>query len=120
MRTTKYYYSRPAYVKYLKTLVDGQGNVLYISDKEVATKGKRVPRICVASVYDRDTNTMFFGASICSPKDQFKKSVGRELAYRRALKIPVKVTRLKAGASVRNVSVRYANEIIENLIKEYV
>ena len=34
--------------------------------------------------------------------------------------MPVKVTRLKAGASVRNVSVRYANEIIENLIKEYV
>ena len=59
MRTTKYYYSRPAYVKYLKTLVDGQGNVLYISDKEVATKGKRVPRICVASVYDRDMNTTF-------------------------------------------------------------
>lgn len=120
MRTTKYYYSRPTYVKYIKTLVDGQGEILYISDKDVAVKGKRIPRICVASVYDHDTNTMFFGASICSPKDQFKKSIGRELAYRRALKMPTKVTRLKAGASVRSVSVRYANEIIDNLLKQYV
>jgi len=120
MKSTKYYYSRPAFVKYLKTLVDGQGNVLYISDKDVVTPTKRIPRICVASVYDHDTNTMYFGASICSPKDQFKKSVGREIAYKRALKTPMKTTRLKAGAKIRNVSVRYANEIIDKLLKEYV
>ena len=120
MRTTKYYYSRPVYVKYIRTLVDGQGEVLYVSDKESHTKLKKIPRVCVASVYDHDNNTMFFGVSICSPKDQFKKEVGRDIAYKRALKMPVKVTRIKAGAKIRNVSVRYANEIIDKILKEYV
>ena len=120
MRSTKYYYSRPAYVKYMRTLVDGQGEVLFISDRGLDSKPKRVPRICVASVYDRDTGIMQFGYSICSPKDIFNKSIGRDIAYKRAISKPVKKVQLKAGAKVRNVSVKYANEIIDKFIKQYV
>lgn len=120
MKSTKYYYSKPAFVKYMRTLIDGQGEVLFISEKEPGTKAKRIPRICVASVYDRDSDVICFGYAICSPKDIFKKSVGRELAYKRALKNPTKMIRIKPGTKVRETSVKYANEIIDNFIKKYV
>lgn len=120
MRSTKYYYSKPAFVKYMRTLIDGQGEVLFISEKEPGTKAKRVPRVCVASVYDRDNGIMQFGYAVCSPKDVFKKEVGRKLAYDRAINKPTKKVLIKPGSKVRMISTKYANEIIDNYIAKYI
>ena len=120
MHSTKYYYSKPAYVRYMRTILDGQGEVLFISDRTPAPKAKRVPRICVASVYDKDKDMMYFGVSVCSPKDVFKKEVGRKLAYERALHKPVKKIRLTMKSNVRKTSTKYANEIIDSYLQKYV
>ena len=120
MRSTKYYYSKPAYVKYMRTLLDGQGKVCYISEKFDYKKAKRIPRVCVASVWDKDTRIMQFGVAVCSPKDNYKKAIGRQLAYTRALAQPAKRVVLRLKANVRKVSVKYANELIDKYLERYV
>ena len=76
MKTVKYYYSAPVHIRRIPVLTDDEGNVLFIYDK-IEPSVKRVPRITVASVYDPIDNRMTFGAAICSPKDTFKKNIGR-------------------------------------------
>lgn len=120
MKSVKYYYSKPAYVTYMRTLLDGHGEVLMVSDRNLKQKAKRVPRICVASVYDRKNDIMYFGVSVCSTKDIFKKAIGREIAYYRALHMPVKKIRLTMKSNIRQTSTKYANEIIDEYLQKYV
>lgn len=120
MKSTKYYYSKPVYVRYMRTLLDGHGEVLLISDRKPFPKGKRVPRICVASVYDKKEDMMYFGVSVCSPKDVFKKVVGRKIAYDRAIHMPVKKVRLTMRSNIRQTSTKYANEIIDTYLQKFV
>ena len=120
MKTTKYYYSKPAYKVMVEALTDGSGKIVFIPDKRVQSKAKRVHRITVASVYDDVNNTLSFGVSVCSPKDVFSKFKGRELAYIRALNNPSKKVVLKQRKSIRKASVKYANELIDKYLGIYV
>ena len=119
MKTVKYYYSAPVHVRHIPVLTDDEGNVLFVYDK-VEPMVKRVPRITVASVYDPVENKMTFGAAVCSPKDTFKKSIGREIAEKRARQFPeitiVGINRRK----IREVSKRYSNDLIERHLAKYV
>lgn len=120
MRTTKYYYSKPAYVRYLRTFLNGQGDVLYIDDK-ADVKNVRLPRITVASVHDKDTNMMYFGVAVCNVKDVFKKAIGRKLAYDRAINSPELVVDLTDFSNrIREASTTNANRLIDEYIHKYV
>lgn len=118
-KTVKYYYSAPVHIRRIPVLTDDEGKVLFVYDK-VEPSVKRIPRITVASVYDPVNNRMTFGAAICSPKDTFKKSIGREIAEKRARQFPeitvVGIDRRK----IRDVSTRYANDLIERHLSKYV
>ena len=119
MKTVKYYYSKPVHVRTIPVMTDAQGQPLYIfNDKSISQVIRTVPRITVASIYDPITNTMAFGVAVCSPKDVFKKSIGRKLAEDRArIKPAVKIAGIKPGR-IRSVSKRYANELIGSYISK--
>jgi hypothetical protein len=112
MKTVKYYYSKAIHVRYVPCITDDQGDVVFLLERNVAP-AKKLPRVTVASVYNSDDNSMTFGVAICSPKDTFKKSEGRKLAYERALNSPkCTVSCIKPGKT-RYVSKKYANMLIE-------
>ena len=46
-------------------------------------------RMVVSALYDEENNTLTFGISKCSKKDQFVRSQGRHIASNRALTNPV-------------------------------
>ena len=61
---------------------------------------------------------MYFGVAICSPKDVFKKTIGRKLAEDRArIKPALTVKGIKRGC-IRSVSKRYANELISSSLSK--
>lgn len=119
MKTVKYYYSAPVHIRRIPVLTDDEGNVLFIYDK-IDPSVKRVPRITVASVYDPIDNKMTFGAAICSPKDTFKKSIGREIAEKRARQFPEVTVVAIDRRKIREVSQRYANDLIERHLSKYI
>ena len=119
MKVTKYYYSKEAHIRKLPVVTDQSGEVLYVIDHTEA-ETKKLPRITVASVLDKDENKMYFGVAVCSPKDMFSKQIGRDLAFKRAIETPdvsVYITRI---SSTRNISKRYANTLIAKYLEKYV
>ena len=118
MKTVKYYYSEPLAICNLPAILDRSGNIMRIADRKAATI-KKLPRVTVASVYDRDTNTMRFGVAICSPEDMFVKEVGRELAKKRAQENPTAVVGIRRG-KVRETSKTHANALINTYLSKYV
>lgn len=123
MKKVKYYYSHATQIRKLPVITDDSGEVLFICDKKLATISK-LPRITVASVYDDETNVLAFGVAICSPKDLFKKSIGREIAYKRALETPkrqlVGFKRSKLHELSRSYSKAIANEILTKKAKIFI
>ena len=119
MKTVKYYYSKPVHVRLIPCMTDAQGRPLFIFRDESITKiVKTVPRVTVASIYDPAENTMKFGVAICSPKDVFKKAIGRKLAEDRArIKPAVTIKGIKRGC-IRKVSRKYANELISSYLSK--
>lgn len=119
MKTIKYYYSKPVHVRLLPCMTDAQGEPLFVfKDESISRIVRTVPRVTVASIYDPVENTMRFGVAICSPKDTFKKCIGRKLAEDRArIKPSIVIVGIKKGC-VRNVSKRYANELISSYISK--
>ena len=116
----KYYYSKPTHIRHLPVFTDAKGDVIAICETLASKRVKTLPRITVASVYDTDTRTMTFGVSVCSPKDQFVKEVGRQLAKERALTKPANTVVAIRRSRIRETSKRYANELIANCLKRYV
>lgn len=112
MKTVKYYYSKAIHVRYVPCITDDQGEVVFLLERNVAP-AKRLPRVTVASVYDNEKNSMSFGVAICSPKDVFKKSEGRKLAYQRAIESPNCIVSPLRRGKTRYISKKYANSLIE-------
>lgn len=119
MKQIKFYYSKPVHVRSLPVLTDDSGNVIFVMEK-VGAKVKKMPRVTVASIYDPDTNTMTFGTAICSPKDVFKKEIGRELATKRAKQFPEHTIVGIKRRKIRETSRKYANELIAKHLRRYV
>ena len=119
MKKVKYYYSEAVNVRKLPVYTDAEGNVICIADKP-ATDIKKIPRVTVATVYNETERTMTFGAAVCSPKDTFKKSVGRELALERATKNPEITVKIVKSNRTREISSRYAEQLIKEKLARYV
>ena len=111
MKTVKYYYSKGIHVRYLPCITDDQGDVIGYVSKNFAPS-RKLPRVTVASVYNNETNTMTFGMAVCSPKDTFKKSTGRDLAYQRAITSPMCTIRDLKPHQIRRASKKCANMIM--------
>jgi len=119
MKKIKYYYSEPVHIRTLNILTDAEGNPLYIPETK-PVKVKVLPRITVAAVWDTKTDTMTFGSAVCAPADIFRKSVGRDVAYKRAISFPEVIIRVTKRNKVREASKRYANQLISQHLSKYV
>lgn len=102
-------------------MTDAQGEPCFLyGDESISRIVRNAPRVTVASVYDPVENSMAFGVAVCSPKDVFKKSIGRSVAEERAKNKPViKVVGLKRNR-IREVSKSYANRLISNYLSKNV
>jgi hypothetical protein len=71
--------------------------------KTVFIHTKKAPRITVAAVINE--NTITFGASRCSPRDQFSRKNGRQRAQRRAETNPIKIlNNVDESLNMRDIS----------------
>lgn len=119
MKTVKFYYSTAIHLRHVPVITDAEGKVMFIYD-QIEPTVKVIPRITVASVYDPIANKMTFGAAICSPKDTFKKQIGREIAEKRARQFPeITICGIKRG-KIREVSKKYANDLLHKHLSKYV
>lgn len=119
MKKVKYYYSEPVHLRTMNVLTDAEGNPIYIPDAK-PVKVKSLPRITVAAVWDTKTDKMTFGSAICAPADVFKKSIGRDVALKRANEFPEVIVRLTKRNKIREISKRYANQLISQHLSKYV
>lgn len=84
MKKPRYYYTADVSTDTLRVkCVDGEP--LYVINRIASRK---LPRLTICGIWDTDTDTMSFGYAKCSCKDVFKKSIGREIAYKRATTDP--------------------------------
>lgn len=117
--SAKYYYSKETAIKRLPVVVDENGEVLYVCS-HMEAKTKKLPRVTVATLYNRDANEMSFAVSVCANKDQFIKRIGRELAHKRAETEPELIVRGIKRNKVSATSKRYAQELIDKYLEKYV
>lgn len=92
MKKVRYYYSDPVFTVQAHINITKDGYRL----KKFIGKVKHDSRVTICGILNESTNTLSFGMARCSSKDVFKKSIGRKLAYDRALNEPlvqVKVTK---------------------------
>lgn len=119
MQKVKFYYSKPVHMRTMQVITDAEGNPIFIPDSK-PLKVKPLPRITVAAIWDTKTDKMYFGSAICSPKDAFKKSTGREVALKRATDFPEITVQLTKRNRIREISKRYANQLISQHFNKYV
>lgn len=119
MKKVKYYYSEAVHLRTMNVLTNAEGDPIYIPDAK-PIKVKVLPRITVAAIWDTKTDRITFASAICSPKDLFKKSIGREVAYKRATEFPEVSIRLAKRSKIRDISKRYANQLISQHLNKYV
>ena len=119
MKKVKYYYSEPVHLRTTYVITDAEGNPMYIPNCK-PIKVKNLPRITVAAIWDTKDDKMTFGSAICSPSDNFKKSIGREVALKRASDFPEISVRLTKRNKIRDVSKRYARQLISKNLSKYV
>ena len=96
MNNVKFYFSRD-----FKLIATGN----------IVSKLKRVPRITICSIFDPDKKVLTFGVSRCSSKDTFVKSIGRKLAFERALNNPYKTIHVSGNEKVSDICIKTCLEI---------
>lgn len=119
METVKYYYSKAIHVRFAPIVTDNQGDALYYLERNLRP-ARRLPRVTVASVYNKETDKMTFGVAICSPKDTFKKSEGRKLAYERAINNPDIIINKPEHNQIRRMSCDLANDLIDRAEHKFI
>ena len=118
MKKIKFYYSDAVHVRMLPVITDAEGNVLYVTKGDCPAV-KKIPRVTVAAILDTKTDIMTFGSAICAPADTFKKKIGREVATKRTTEFPEITVRLTKRNHIREVSKRYANQLIARHLNKY-
>lgn len=95
----KYYYTKP---------IDFYSHAFnYVEDQLVYVKRGQAKRFTFAAFYDDESKTIKFGLATCSPKDNFEKKVGREIAAKNAKENPFYV--IEGFNGRRN---NYADEVM--------
>lgn len=101
MKIVKYFYSKPTFVETMVGITDENGN--YLDEVIYVRTRKPRARITVCGIFDTETKKMQIGVSRCSHKDIFLKSVGKELAYNRALTSPIMEIEVLDGETISSV-----------------
>ena len=109
MNNVKFYFSRDFKLANMEVFL-GTNNAV-IATGNIVSKLKRVPRITICSIFDPGKKTLTFGVSRCSSKDTFVKSIGRKLAFERALNNPYKIIHVSGNEKVSDICIETCLEI---------
>ena len=109
MNNVKFYFSRDFKLANMEVFL-GTNNAV-IATGNIVSKLKRVPRITICSIFDPGKKTLTFGVSRCSSKDTFVKSIGRKLAFERALNNPYKIMHVSDSEKVSDICIKSCLEI---------
>ena len=109
MNNVKFYFSRDFKLANMEVFL-GTNNTV-IATGNIVSKLRRIPRITICSIFDPNTKTLTFGVSRCSSKDTFVKSVGRKLAFERALTSPYKTVHVPDNEKVSDLCISTCVEI---------
>ena len=109
MNNVKFYFSRDFKLANMEVFL-GTNNAV-IATGNIVSKLKRVPRITICSIFDPGKKTLTFGVSRCSSKDTFVKSIGRKLAFERALNNPYKTIHVSGNEKVSDICINTCLEI---------
>ena len=92
MESIRYYYGARYKVAQVPMLLDENNEFCGVCGdfKPISN----TPRVTICSIYNNETNEVAFGVARCSHRDQFVKSVGRDLSYYRANESPYKVVKI--------------------------
>ena len=115
MNNVKFYFSKDFKLANMEVFLGTNNNILAVGN--IVSKPRRVPRITICSIFDPDKKTLTFGVSRCSSKDIFVKSVGRKLAFERALASPYKIIHVSNNEKVSDLCINTCVEIEEEVMK---
>ena len=115
MNNVKFYFSKDFKLANMEVFLGTNNHVLAVGN--IIGKPRRVPRITICSIFDPNKKTLTFGVSRCSSKDTFVKSVGRELAFERALTSPYKIIHVSDNEKVSDLCINTCLEIEEEVME---
>ncbi len=96
-------------------------NKVYNNQGEVVNNNLRklsYKRAVVSAIYDEKENTLTFGVSLCSKKDQFVRKEGRQIANTRCVSNALMKIELDENLSMKDINkafVQQAKSIVEEL-----
>ena len=115
MNNVKFYFSKDFKLANMEVFLGTNNNILAVGN--IVSKPRRFPRITICSIFDPDKKTLTFGVSRCSSKDTFVKSIGRKLAFERALASPYKIIHVSNNEKVSDLCINTCVEIEEEVMK---
>ena len=115
MNNVKFYFSKDFKLANMEVFLGTNNNILAVGN--IVSKARRGPRITSCSIFDPDKKTLTFGVSRCSSKDTFVKSIGRKLAFERALASPYKIIHVSNNEKVSDLCINTCVEIEEEVMK---
>ena len=108
MKKERFYYGEDITLANLEVVLNQDRNIVATGKLSNASK---FPRVSICGVYDDEEQTMTYGVALCSHKDIFNKSIGRELARERAYKNPYKVVNIHPSYTVSETFMFHARDI---------
>ena len=115
MNNVKFYFSKDFKLANMEVFLGTNNDILAVGN--IIGKPRRVPRITICSIFDPNKKTLTFGVSRCSSKDIFVKSIGRKLAFERALASPYKIIHVSNNEKVSDLCINTCVEIEEEVMK---
>ena len=108
MKKERFYYGEQLSLSDLEILLDKHNRIIGTG---TISNRKSLPRVTVCGIWDTETNTMVFGAARCASKDSFEKSIGKELARKRANESPMRTVTITPSEKVSDVFLENARGI---------
>lgn len=113
MKKSRFYYGDDLSIADLEVII--------LNEKFVASGNtkhrKKLPRVTICGIYDDEEQTMAFGVTKCSEKDIFVKSIGRNLALKRAEESPYRVVHIQPFQKVSDVFITHATNIEQYVLE---
>ena len=114
MNNVKFYFSKDFKIANMEVLLGTNDTI--IATGNFVGQFTRIPRVTICGIFDPFEKTKTFGVARCSAKDTFVKTIGRDLAYKRAITEPYKVVSVSNDKKVSEVFINTCLEIENEIL----
>ena len=105
----KYYYSAVQQIRMGYFVADAEGKPIF--QFEDSKYIKTLPRVTICSILK--DNKLYFGYATCASKDEYRRSIGRQIAYARAIGKPFAVVDVPDMKDIHEISDSVIDKIFE-------